>query len=98
VKKLADKPFALVGINSDSDLNKLKERMKQENITWRSFADGSTSGPISTQWKVNGWPTIYILDAQGKIRYESVGADESAITATLKTLLAEMGQPVQGDL
>ncbi len=98
VKKLADKPFALVGVNSDSDLKKLKERMTQERITWPSFSDGSTSGPISTQWMVNGWPTIYILDAKGIIRYESVGADERAINETLTTLLAELGQPIAGEL
>jgi hypothetical protein len=47
---------------------------------------------ITTEWKVNGWPTIYIIDAKGIIRYQSVGADESAIDATLKKLLAEMGK------
>ncbi len=98
VKKLADKPFALVGVNSDPDLKKLKERTKQERITWPSFSDGSTSGPISSQWAVHGWPTIYILDAKGIIRYQSVGADERAIDETLKTLLAELGQPIAGEL
>jgi Thioredoxin-like len=98
VKKLADKPFALVGVNSDSDMKKLKERMKQEKITWPSFANGDTSGPISTQWRVRGWPTIYILDAKGVIRYQSLGADEDAIDAMLKKLLAELGRPVEGDL
>jgi len=95
VKKFADKPFALVGVNSDSDLKKLKERMKQEKITWPSFAEGRTGWPIATRWKVNGWPTIYILDATGVIRYESFGADESATDATLKKLLAEMGHPFE---
>jgi hypothetical protein len=98
VRNLADKPFALVGVNSDPDLKKLKVRMTQEKITWPSFADGRTSGPISTAWKVKGWPTIYILDAKGIIRYESVGADERAIDTTLKTLLAELGHPIEGEL
>jgi len=98
VKKLADKPFALVGVNSDSDLNKLKERMKQERITWPSFAEGQTGGPISIQWKVRGSPAICILDAKGVIRYKSLGADEGAIDATLKELLAELGEPIEGEL
>jgi Redoxin len=98
VKKLADKRFALVGVNSDSDPQKLRERMKQEKITWPSFSDGNTSGPISTQWAVRGWPTIYILDAKGTIRYQSVGADQGAIDETLKTLLAELGEPIAGEL
>jgi hypothetical protein len=72
--------------------------MKEEKITWPSFADEDTSGPIATAWNVQGWPTIYILDAKGVIRYKSVGADEDAIDRTLKKLLAEMGHPVAGDL
>ena len=46
VKRLAGKPFALVGVNSDTDRDKLKETLKEEQITWRSFWNGgSTSGP-----------------------------------------------------
>jgi hypothetical protein len=98
VKTLEGKPFALVGVNSDGDTKKLKERMKEENITWPSFWDEDTSGPIASKWNVHGWPTIYILDAEGIIRYKSVGADEEAIDRTLKKLLADMGHPVEGDL
>ena len=35
VKKLADKPFALVGVNSDQDLKALKEVLEKEQITRR---------------------------------------------------------------
>ncbi len=70
VKKLADSPFALIGVNSDKDLDKLRPRLQEENISWRSFWNGpeGTSGPISKEWDVMGWPTIYILDAKGIIR------------------------------
>ena len=40
VKRLANKRFALIGVNSDNDKRKLKSRMKKENITWRSFWNG----------------------------------------------------------
>ena len=40
VKRLADKPFALIGVNSDADKLYLKKRMKSEGITWRSFWNG----------------------------------------------------------
>jgi hypothetical protein len=75
VNRLADKPFALIGVNSDQDREKLKETMKEEKITWRSFWNGgSTGGPISTTWNVQGWPTLYILDAQGVIRHKFLGS------------------------
>jgi len=92
VEKYKNEPFAIVGVNSDDDLEQLRSVRQKENITWRSFWNGpeGTSGPISKAWNVSGWPTIYILDAQGVIRYKSVGADEEAIDATLERLLTEL--------
>jgi len=91
VKKLANDSFALVGVNSDKDRDSLKGVMEKEEITWRSFWNGKegTSGPISTAWNVHGWPTIYILDAKGTIRYKSVGGNEKEIDETLDRLIAE---------
>ena len=95
VEQLADMPFALIGVNSDPDLESIREVVKEKNITWRSFWNGpqGTGGPISTEWGVSGWPTIYVLDAEGKIRYKNVrGAD---MDAAITTLLAEMGHEVE---
>lgn len=90
VKRLADKPFALLGVNSDSDLDQLKRRVKEENISWRSFWNGpeGTRGPISTKWNVRGWPTIYVIDHKGVIRYKNVRGE--AMDEAIDTLLAEM--------
>jgi hypothetical protein len=94
VKRLEGKPFALVGINSDQDLQKLKERMKEEKITWPSWRNGgSTQGPISTAWNVSGWPTIYVLDDKGVIRYKDVRGEE--MDRVVNTLLKEMGIDVE---
>ena len=68
VKKYQDRPFTIIGVNSDRDREKLKTRIKEENITWRSFYAGSTGGAIPTKWNVSGWPTIYVIDAKGIIR------------------------------
>jgi len=72
VEKYKDRPFAIVGVNSDRDKEKLKQRMTEEKITWRSFWAGSTSGEIPTRWNVSGWPTIYVIDATGTIRAKNV--------------------------
>jgi hypothetical protein len=89
VKRLKDKPFALVGINSDTDLDHLKERMKAEEITWPSWFDGGKiGGPIATAWNVHAWPTIYVLDHKGVIRYRDVRGE--AMDKAVDTLLAEL--------
>jgi hypothetical protein len=77
VARMADRPFALLGVNSDADLEILKSRMKEESITWRSWRNGgSTTGPISTRWNVRGWPTIYLVDSGGVIRHKGHSGDE----------------------
>jgi hypothetical protein len=75
VKRLADKPFVLLGVNSDADPKALKKVLEKEKITWRSFWDGgSTSGLIATRWAVEGWPTLYVIDHKGVIRKKYVGS------------------------
>ena len=90
VKRLADKPFALIGVNSDTDKDKLHSRLEAENITWRSFWNGpeGTGGPISAQWNVRGWPTIYILDHKGVIRFKNKRGEE--MDQAVDQLLEEM--------
>ena len=78
VEKLKDKPFALIGVNSDVNKEKLKKRMEEEKIAWRSFWCGpkGTGGPIPTEWNVRGWPTVYVLDHKGVIRGKGLTGKE----------------------
>jgi hypothetical protein len=87
VKRLQDKKFALIGINSDPDREELKKAMEKEQITWRSFWDRSTSGPIATKWNIHGWPTIYVLDHKGVIRSKNVRGE--AMDKVVDNLLKE---------
>jgi peroxiredoxin len=88
VKKLENKPFALLGINSDPK-DRLREVLKKENITWRSWWDGGdTSGPIARAWNVSGWPTIYVLDHKGVIRFKHVRGE--SMDKAVEQLLEEL--------
>ena len=90
VQRLEGKPFALIGVNSDRDREALKDTLKEERITWRSFWNGGgTDGPISREWGVRGWPTIYIIDAKGVIRYKNVRGP--SLDQAIDALLKEMG-------
>jgi alkyl hydroperoxide reductase subunit AhpC len=69
--------------------------MAKEGITWRSFWNGpeGTAGPISRAWNVRAWPTVYVLDHKGVIRFKNVReqALDRAVDQLLKAL-AEEGQ------
>ncbi len=96
VKRLEGKPFALIGVNSDADKDRLKKRMAEEKITWRSFWNGpkGTDGPISRAWNVSGWPTIYVLDHRGVIRARDLRGSglDSKIDSLLKEIEAASGK------
>jgi hypothetical protein len=89
VKRLKDKPFALLGINSDSDRDELKKVMAKEEITWPSWWNGGgTDGGIAKKWNVRGWPTIYVLDHKGVIRFKN--KREEALDKAVDALIEEM--------
>ena len=93
VARFKNRPFAIVGVNSDSDRQELKKVMAREKITWRSFWDGgSASGPIAKRWNVSGWPTIYILDHKGVIRARDVQG------SSLDKLLDQLVKAAETDL
>ena len=65
-----DQPFAIVGVNSDT-YEVAKTYKEETGLTYRSFWDGPVveRGSIATTWNVVGWPTVYIIDHEGKIRF-----------------------------
>jgi hypothetical protein len=96
VKDMEGKPFALLGINSDTDKEKLKKAMEEEHITWRSWWNGpeGTGGPISTKWNVSGWPTLYILDHKGVIRHKYLGSPGDKV---LDQAIAKLVKEAEGE-
>jgi thiol-disulfide isomerase/thioredoxin len=80
-ESMAGKPFALVGVNSDGNRLNAKRAVEKEKVTWRSFWSGTNGwdGPIPTAWNVKAWPTVYVLDSKGTIRFklEGFGSTES---------------------
>ena len=94
VQRLGDKPFALLGINSDSDRDDLQKTVKKEKMTWRNVWDFSTDGPISTSYNVSSSPAIYVLDHNGVIR--NIGPRGDNLDAAVDALLAELAKEKNG--
>lgn len=92
MKRLAGKPFVLLGINSDADREALKKTNEKKQITWRSWwDDGNKFGPIQTKWQVEQRPAIFILDAKGVIRYKSTpNVNGEDLGQLVDALLAEL--------
>lgn len=74
VERLKDQPFALLGVNGDEPA-RAKRTIAAGSVTWRSWLDGP-SGPITQKYKIEGWPTIYVLDKEGRIRFKGLRGEE----------------------
>ena len=95
VEQLSDKPFSLIGVNSDRDREKIQQVVKDKNITWRSFWDlAKEDDRISKQWQIQGWPTLFLIDADGVIRAKWIGGSDE-IDQGITELLAEVGSEVE---
>ncbi len=96
VERLKEKPFALLGINSDGGREALVKIMADNGITWRNGVNGKTNEGLAKEWNVSGWPTIYVLDARGVIRHRDVRGEQmdAAVDALLKETWIAEPEPV----
>ncbi|MFO0937893.1 MAG: TlpA disulfide reductase family protein [Gemmataceae bacterium] len=75
VEKLAGKPFALVGVNSDSFKDdEMQKKLKEYKVTWRSFKNKQKSNTIADDFAIQGWPTLILIDHKGVVRKKWVGS------------------------
>ena len=87
-----DQPFALLGISSDTDLEAARKAKEDRGLTYRMWWDGGESGSrkegaIATSWGVGGWPTVYVLDKRGKIRFVNLRQED--LLKGVKQLMSE---------
>ena len=75
VTTFAGQPFDIVGVNSDTDIAEARAAVVRTKMTWRSFRDHVDGKPaVTSQWKVVGYPTLYLIDHHGTIRKRWIGS------------------------
>lgn len=86
VEKLKDQPFAFVSISFDDKAETVKKFMDKEPMPWIHWFNGP-EGPLGKAWNIKYFPTIYVLDKKGVIRYKGVRGE--AMDKAVEALLAE---------
>ncbi len=90
-ERLRDQPFAMVGVNCDSDGQDLRREIKRHGISWRSWWDEDHQ--ISRRWQADSLPMMFLIDHRGVIRYRFSGATRGdVIDAAVGQLLKEARQ------
>jgi len=89
VAKLQDKPFALVGVNSDKDRDTYRSEAEKQGVTWPNFWCGpkGPGGPIPGKWNIKAWPTTFVVDHKGVIRFRNLRGEQ--LEQVVDQLLAE---------
>jgi len=87
VKRLAGRPFELVSISVDEDRQTVIRFLEKEPMPWTHWFNGP-DGLVIEELNVWSFPTIYVLDETGVIRYKDVRGEQldRAIDKLLSTI------------
>jgi len=93
VARLKEKPFVLVGVSFDDDAETVKDFKSANPMPWTHWFNGE-KGEIGEKLEVRSFPTVYVLDAKGVIRYRNVRGEalDKAVDNLLKEMEAEKGK------
>lgn len=86
VENLKDRPFALVSISADEERETLEKFLAKEPMPWVHWWEGR-DGRVLKGWNIHFFPTLYVLDARGVIRYKNIRGAE--LEEAVQKLLAE---------
>ena len=66
VKRMQGRPFTLLGVNSYDSAETYRQKVGEFGVTWPVVFQGDAT-PVADLYRVRGYPTIYVLDAEGRI-------------------------------
>jgi thiol-disulfide isomerase/thioredoxin len=87
VTRLKDKPFALVSISFDAEKKTLTEYLAKQPMPWNHWWNGA-EGKLKDTLNIQHYPTIFVLDPQGVIRFKEIRDEE--LEKAVNTLLEEI--------
>jgi predicted DsbA family dithiol-disulfide isomerase len=92
VQKFKGKPFAVLGVKVDGDLEALRSSEKLHNISWRSVLDEKHAN-LRT-YGVSGTPTLFLIDHRGRKASKRLEGlqDERQLERAIRQLLDEAEQ------
>lgn len=88
VERLKDKPFKLVSISADEKKETLTDFLAKEKMPWDHWWNGA-EGKLIDALNIEHYPTIFVLDAKGVIRYKEIRGEE--LEKAVNELLKEAG-------
>jgi len=69
-----DKQVCVIGVSGDHQCKAVDDAQASGDITWATLWDGGINGKLIESWNVRSWPTIIVIDADGKIVTRGISA------------------------
>jgi thiol-disulfide isomerase/thioredoxin len=96
IKKLAadfdGRKVAVLGINNDDNLDDARFVVEVVGLNYPTLRNGAGDDAISRKYKINGWPTLVLIDPKGIVRHIHFGYSATLrqdLSEKIKELLAE---------
>jgi peroxiredoxin len=89
-------PFAMLSVETGSSVAIARQAKADAGLPYRSWWDArvqDTPGQIATAWNVGGFPTLYVIDGAGVIRFVDLRYED--LLKGVRQLLSEDPPPVQ---
>lgn len=86
-QKFSGEPLVILSISLDTDEQKWKNFVTQNEMTWLQYRDEGFEGPMAQLFGVRAIPHTFTIDSDGVLREEQVG--DASIEGKLKKLVAE---------
>lgn len=68
VERNADRPFKVIGVDTGDDEKTFRNGLEEHELNWSRIAwQGMKGTPIADLYRVHSYPTIFVLDAEGRI-------------------------------
>lgn len=87
VERLKGQPFVLISLSADAKKETLTKFLEKEPMPWVHWWNGGQTGGALEKYRVSFFPTIYVLDTKGVIRYKHLRG--AALEKAVEELLRE---------
>ena len=90
VEKHKGKPFVLVSFSADDDKETLEKFLEKEPMPWTHWWDNGPKSAVLKKFRVQAFPTLYLMDHSGVIRYKWTGKPgDKELDEAVETLVQE---------
>lgn len=87
----ANWPLTILGVDGSDTADEARRTRSQHELAYPVWWDGRSGpggqGPIAAAWNVQGWPTTYVIDSQGIIRFVDLRSED--LLKAVRQLLTE---------